>query len=629
MSITPAFLDEIRARVPISDLVGRFVTWDQKKSQPAKGDYWAPCPFHSEKTASFHADDRKGFYYCFGCQEKGDAINFLKTKANMEFMDAVRELASMAGMPMPEYSPQAREQADRNSRLVDMHEKAAQFFALNLASAAGTQVRAYLSTKRQLSAKTISEFGIGYIQNARDALTLHLREKGFTDEELVTGGLSLKPDDGGAIFDRFRNRIMFPIKDSRGRVVAFGGRAMDPAARAKYLNSAESPIFHKGRQLYNLHQARNHVKDDKHLIIAEGYMDVVAITQAGFAHSIAPMGTAITDEQLELVWRIDQMPVVALDGDQAGQRAAMRLCDLALPKIGPGKSLRFAIMPSGLDPDDLIKERGAVGFAELIANAKPMVEMLWQQALGDSPLDTPEARSDFDKRLREILGKIPDVNLREHYKSDFSNRRRELWKPVTSTNYKSVGKAGFKQRTTTNSKLTALLSKQGYESDLKTALVLKTVLSHPSITVDFIDEISALSCLDPQLDALRREIVIGYGDAQIVEEISKTSKVDCLKQFSTLDALSMTKSKTPDVEAANALRAELTRHAQNQSLENEIQLIMDEIRVNGASEALNNRLADAISLREKQKRDGQANQIADDDSASFLRQFLESESWRK
>ncbi len=630
MSVTPAFLDELRARVPISDLIGRFVTWDQKKSQPAKGDYWAPCPFHSEKTASFHADDRKGFYYCFGCHEKGDAINFLKTKANMEFMDAVRELASMAGMPMPEYSPQAREKADSNARLVDMHEKAAQFFALNLASAAGTQAREYLSAQRQLSAKTVSEFGVGFIQNARDALTIHLREKGFTDEELVTGGLSLTPDDGGAIFDRFRNRIMFPIKDGRGRVVAFGGRAMDPAARAKYLNSAESPIFHKGRQLYNLHQARNHVKDDKHLIIAEGYMDVVAIAQAGFEHSIAPMGTAITDEQLDLVWRIDQMPVVALDGDQAGQRAALRLCDLALPKIGPGKSLRFAIMPAGLDPDDLIKEKGAAGFAELIASAKPMVEMLWKQALGDTPLDTPEARSDFDKRLRVILGKIPDANLREHYKSDFSNRRRDLWKPAPSVTYSSAGKGAFKKKSvTTNSKLTALLSKQGYENDLKTALVLKTVLSHPSIAGDFIDEISALKCLDPQLDALRREIVIGYGDVQIIENIALTPKVDCLKQFSTLDALSMTKAKTPDRDAANALRAELMRQAQNQSLENEIEQIMGEIRINGASEALNNRLSEAISLREKQKKDGQANQIESDDSASFLRQFLESESWRK
>ena len=632
MSVTPAFLDELRSRVPLSDLIGRFVSWDQKKSQPAKGDYWAPCPFHSEKTASFHADDRKGFYYCFGCQEKGDAINFLKTKANMEFMDAVKELADMAGMQMPARDPRAQQVADTHSRLIDMHEKAAMYFQKNLSSASGVQAREYLEKKRGLSNKIIQEFGIGFVPNARDGLCIHLRELGFTDPEMFEGGLALKSDDTGKLFDRFKNRIMFPIHDPRGRVVAFGGRAMDPAARAKYLNSAESPIFHKGRMLYNLHQARNHVKGENHLIVSEGYMDVIALALAGIPTSIAPLGTAITEEQLELIWRLDPMPTIALDGDAAGQRAALRLCDLALPKIGPGKSLNFITLPSGQDPDDFIKTDGVAAFRALLKSPKPLVEMLWQQAIGDQPLETPEARADFDRRLREALAKIPDQGLREHYKANFAERRRTLFKPTSNTtnSYSGspYGKKFTKMKQDSQSKLTALVAKSGYDDDLSVALVVKTIIAHPQIATSFMDEISHLKASDSGLEDLRRRLVLCYGDTTQIDMLDGETSSQILGKFKSIVGLKMTRKSTDSHDAEIQLRKELDRQARHKAIASEIRQIVHEIDANGATEALNKRLADAINLHESESLNSNEGDSPDNDNGNFLRQFLESESWR-
>lgn len=437
MSLPVSFLEEIRSRVPLSRVVGRKVTWDQRRSNQGKGDWWAPCPFHQEKSASFHVDDPKGFYYCFGCHAKGDAVTFLRETEGMSFIEAVQALASEAGLQMPERDPVAAQRADHRGQLVEVMEEAARWFRLQLQTGAAADARDYL-TGRKLDAAACERFGIGYAPDQRQGLYQALRAKGIADRQIIEAGLCAKPEDGGAPYDRFRGRIMFPIRDPRGRCIAFGGRAMDPNARAKYLNSPETALFDKGRNLYNLGPARSAVGKGQSLIVAEGYMDVIALALAGFEGAVAPLGTAITEEQLRLMWRVSPEPVIALDGDTAGMRAALRLIDLSLPMTGPGQALRFAILPEGQDPDDIIRAHGPRAMAEALEGARPLVELIWQRETEGRVFDSPERRAALDKSLSEAVAKIPDPVTRDHYYAafkqmkwdQFSARKRDRpWQP--------------------------------------------------------------------------------------------------------------------------------------------------------------------------------------------------------
>ena len=293
MSLPPGFLDELRTRTSLTQVVGRKVMWDNRKSNPGKGDMWAPCPFHHEKTASFHVDDQKGFYYCFGCHAKGDAINFVRETENVEFMDAVRILAGEAGMQIPERDPQAQAKADKRTQLIDVMEQAVQHFRLQLKTGAGAAAREYLD-RRGLDQATQDRFEIGFVPDAWQGLWDHLTGKGVAPELILGCGLARESTKGGKPYDVFRGRIMFPIRDARGRCVAFGGRAMDPGDNAKYLNSPETELFDKSRTLYNHAPAREASGKGKPLIVAEGYMDVIALAQAGFDAAVAPLGTAVT-----------------------------------------------------------------------------------------------------------------------------------------------------------------------------------------------------------------------------------------------------------------------------------------------------------------------------------------------
>src|SRR6056297_2906201 len=354
MSLPPGFLDELRSRTSLSQVAGRKVMWDMRKSNQAKGDMWAPCPFHQEKTASFHVDDRKGFYYCFGCHAKGDAISFVKDTENVDFMEAVRILAAEAGMPMPERDPQAQAKADRRGELAEVMEMAARHFRMALKTGAGSAARDYLAG-RGLGQEALDRFEIGFAPEAWQGLWDHLTGQGVEAQKILDCGLAKPSRKGGTPYDTFRNRIIFPIRDARGRCIAFGGRAMDSADNAKYLNSPETELFDKGRSLYNHGPAREAAGKGAPLIVAEGYMDVIALVAAGFEAAVAPLGTAVTEEQMQLLWRIAPEPVIMLDGDRAGLQAAYRVIDLALPLLEAGKSLRFALMPEGQDPDDLLR----------------------------------------------------------------------------------------------------------------------------------------------------------------------------------------------------------------------------------------------------------------------------------
>ena len=496
MSLPPGFLDELRTRVSLSAIVGRKVTWDMRKSNQAKGDWWAPCPFHQEKSASFHVDDRKGFYYCFGCHAKGDALTFVKEAENLPFMEAVERLAREAGMQMPARDPKAAQVADRRSQIMDVLEEAVKFYRLQLRMAAAKPARDYLIDKRRLSSDAQDRWEIGWAPDSRHALLNALKEKGVAPDLMVASGLIAKGEDG-SLYDRFRGRIMFPIRDARGRAISFGGRSLDPNARAKYLNGPETEVFDKGRTLFNLNRAREAAGKGQTLIVAEGYMDVIALSEAGFAAAVAPLGTAVTEDQLRLIWRVAPEPVVALDGDKAGIRAALRVVDLALPLIEAGQGLRFAVLPGGQDPDDLLKAEGAAAMQAVLDAARPMVALLWSREIEGQVFDSPERKAALDKRLRAAIAKIKDPGLRAHYGEDIKALRWELFRqgrkpaeraPRTPFQPFQPGRGGRPGRDVpavpteaTRASLLARAPEDRAVIDLRIEVVLATLILHPDL----------------------------------------------------------------------------------------------------------------------------------------------------
>jgi DNA primase len=426
MRFTPTFLDEIRDRVPISSVIGKRVIFDKKKSNPGRGDHWACCPFHGEKSPSFHCEDRKGRYHCFGCGVSGDHFRFLVELEGVSFPEAVEQIAGLAGVPLPDRDPEAEKREEARASLHDVMKLAAGWFVEKLHAPEGAKARAYLRG-RGLTAQTQSAFQLGYAPEGRSGLKEFLAGKGVHKDQIEACGLVVFGDDIPVSYDRFRDRIMFPIEDSRGRVIAFGGRAMAADAPAKYLNSPETELFHKGQILYNFAKARKSVQDKSAVIAVEGYMDVIALAQAGIANAVAPLGTALTENQLELLWRMAGEPVMCFDGDQAGVRAALRAADLALPLIKPGKSLRFAMLPDGKDPDDLVKAGGPEAFQSVLAEARPLIDMIWSRETSAGTYDTPERRAELEQRLRQVTAPIKDENIRRHYAQDLRERMRSFF----------------------------------------------------------------------------------------------------------------------------------------------------------------------------------------------------------
>jgi len=492
MSLPPGFLDELRTRVSLTHVVGRKVAWDTRKSNPGKGDMWAPCPFHQEKTASFHVDDQKGFYYCFGCHAKGDAISFVKDTENVGFMEAVEILAREAGMPVPKSDPQAQQKADRRSQLAEVMEQAVQFFRLNLKTGQGLAARDYLA-QRGLSPDALERWEIGLAPPGWQNLWDHLRGKGVAPDLILDAGLARPSDRGKDPYDIFRNRIMFPIRDARGRCIAFGGRAIDPAESAKYLNSPETDLFDKSRTLFNIRPAREAAGKGKPLLVAEGYMDVIALSEAGFAASVAPLGTAVTEHQLAMIWRIAPEPVVMLDGDTAGQRAALRVVDLALPLLEAGQSLRFAMMPEGQDPDDLLRAQGAGAMRERIEAALPMVRLLWQHETEGRSFDSPERRAALEKVLQDKLMRIRDLSIRRHYGDAIKELRWELFrigrKPAPG---RGRGVWPPKPVPFAGTKAAALALGDGTDDVLREGVILAILLRNPGLVPDFLHELERL-----------------------------------------------------------------------------------------------------------------------------------------
>ncbi|MGD0763558.1 MAG: DNA primase [Roseiarcus sp.] len=421
MRFSTAFLDEIRARVPLSQVVGARVKLRKR------GREWAGLsPFNSEKTPSFFVNDQKGFYKDFSSGKYGDVFTFLIDAEGLTFPEAVERLAEMAGLPMPARSKESEEREQKRAGLHEVLELAAQIFVSTLDGPAGAKARGYLADRR-IDPATQRQFGLGYAAPDRFALRDALAGHGVDAERMIEAGLLVHGEGIAVPYDRFRDRVTFPIHDRSGRVVAFGGRALEPGAKAKYLNSPETELFHKGSLLFNHHRARRAAHERDEVIVVEGYVDAIAMTQVGFPHTVAPLGTALTGDQCALLWSMASEPILCFDGDNAGQRAAFRAIDTALPLIGAGKSLRFAMLPAGQDPDDLARSGGAPAIEDVLRRAQPLAEMLFARETEGRSFDTPEQRAGVERRLRELVASIGEETLRRHYAADMARRQAELF----------------------------------------------------------------------------------------------------------------------------------------------------------------------------------------------------------
>ena len=513
MRFSDQFLDEIRQRLPITQVVGEHVLWDKRKSQPGKGDMWACCPFHAEKSPSFHADDRRGIYHCFGCGATGDHFRFLTEKAGMSFPEAVEKLAGMAGVPMPARDERAEKREAAHKSLLEVMELATKYFEAALAHNIGARARGYLF-ERGVSAASQTRFRLGFAPDSRNGLKEHLAANGVSAQAMIDTGLVTSRDDDPLTYDRFRNRVMFPITDFRGRVIAFGGRAMSPDVPAKYLNSPETELFHKRQTLYNGHSARAAARDGATVIVVEGYLDVIAAVSAGFEGTVAPLGTAMTEEHVHLLWRMSDAPVLCFDGDKAGLKAAERAADLVLPHLKPGKTVKIATLPDGQDPDDLIKAHGRAAFAEVIEKARSLSDMIWSFETGGLVPEAPEERAALQARLRERANAIQDSTVRFHYNQAFDEKLKAFFAPLRQGGrdgyrggrpaYGQSGAYGFPARgtprlvvsdTLRNSRL--LRAGAVAEASPREATIILTLVNHPALVEDKFEVLAALDCETP------------------------------------------------------------------------------------------------------------------------------------
>ena len=476
MSLTPQWLDELRARITLSGVISRTT-----RLTKAGHEFKACCPFHSEKSPSFTVNDAKGFYHCFGCGAHGDVIRWMTDQRGLSFMDAVKELASEAGLEMPAPDPVAAKRAEQQSGLHEVMAAAQAWFVERLASDEGAKARAYLAT-RGFDGHTVERFGFGYAPEGRQALKAALSQ--FPEEMLVEAGLRIAVEDKDP-YDRFRGRLMLPIEDARGRVIAFGGRILDAAKTdaPKYLNSPETPLFDKGRTLYNLHRAGPASRQTGRMVVVEGYMDVIALAAAGFSDAVAPLGTALTERQIELLWRMVETPVLCFDGDAAGQRAAMRAVTRALPLLRPAHSLNIVRLPAGMDPDDLLRRDGAKALDSLLAQPSSLLDLLWEHERDAAPLASPEDKAGLKARLMAHVDTITDPDIKPLYRRELSDRFSAYAFPKREEReWQPRGKPGMRPAPVRRSdpKTTALLRRTTGTRDALSAAVLAGLLRYPA-----------------------------------------------------------------------------------------------------------------------------------------------------
>jgi len=537
MRFTPEFLEELRARLPASEVVGRRV-----KLKRSGREWKGLSPFQQEKTPSFFVNDQKQAWFDFSSGLNGNIFDFVMKTEGVTFPEAVERLANMAGVPLPAVTPDAARHEQRRKTLHDVMELAAKFFAETLASKNGAKARGYLAD-RAISPATQLQFRLGYAPPDRFGLKEYLGGQGISTEDMVETGLLVGGDDIPVPYDRFRDRVMFPITDARGRVIAFGGRALEKDVPAKYLNSPETPLFHKGDNLYNLATARQAAHDGAPLVVVEGYVDVIAMVTSGFSGAVAPLGTALTENQLALLWKMADEPILCFDGDRAGQKAAYRAADLALPHLKPGKSLRFALLPEGQDPDDLARSGGRGAIEDVIGAARPLADLLWSREIEGGQFGTPERRAALEARINELGNTVRDEVVRRYYKQDLAERLARAFGPESPRNYGNRGgfnneSRRFPQRvpsqggrfSTGRGQGPAPLGRGPYQAaspqlanspimrgqrtalSRREALILQCLINHPWLLHDHLEEVAALELAHPEAHKLRAGIIAAFAN---------------------------------------------------------------------------------------------------------------------
>jgi DNA primase len=535
MRFTPEFLEELRARLPASEVVGRRV-----KLKRSGREWKGLSPFQQEKTPSFFVNDQKQAWFDFSSGLNGNIFDFVMKTEGVTFPEAVERLANMAGVPLPAVTPDAARVEQRRRTLHDVMELATKFFAETLASKNGAKARGYLAD-RAISPSTQLQFRLGYAPPDRFGLKEYLGGQGISTEDMVETGLLIGGDDIPVPYDRFRDRVMFPITDARGRVIAFGGRALEKDVPAKYLNSPETPLFHKGDNLYNLATARQATHDGASLIVVEGYVDVIAMVTSGFGGAVAPLGTALTENQLALLWKMADEPILCFDGDRAGQKAAYRAADLALPLLKPGKSLRFALLPEGQDPDDLARSGGRGAIEEVIGAARPLADLVWSREIEGGQFGTPERRAALEARINELGNVVRDEVVRRYYKQDLAERLARAFGPESprfggnrggfnteSRRYPqrvpsqsgrfSTGRAqgpaplrgGPYQAASPQLANSPIMRGQRTALSRREALILQCLINHPWLLHDHLEEVAALELAHPEAHKLRAGIIAAF-----------------------------------------------------------------------------------------------------------------------
>ena len=483
MAVPPEFIEDLRQRVPLSDVVGRRVKLIRKGRRHS-----GLCPFHAEKTPSFSVVDDDGFYHCFGCGVHGDAISFLREMDGLEFMEAVERLAEMAGLAVPRTVPQDPAASRQRKAALDILEETTLFFEAALRRDDGRDATRYLK-QRGLDSAIVKTYRIGY--SPRMGLRAALKDKGFSDEDMLVAGVIRKSDRDGSLYDYFRDRVMFPIENRQGKVIAFGARALGDA-QPKYLNSGEGPTFSKKAVLYGWVQAREGLRRNLPLVVAEGYMDVIAIHRSGAAAAVAPLGTALTPEQIALLWKLHDEPVLCFDGDAAGQRAQTRALERILPLLEPGRSARLAVLPEGKDPDDLIAASGPEGFRKVIGTARSLVDSLWEQSQAEFDIRQPEARAQFWQAVRGHVRSIGNNQVRSAYGDEIESRIAAMRNQIRGISSMVAPRRASRPQT-------GLINRH--------RAVVALLLAHPSLVSANFEALSMLDSGDQSLESLKKALI--------------------------------------------------------------------------------------------------------------------------
>ncbi len=593
MRFPPSFLDDVKARLPVSDVVRRRV-----KLVKAGREWKGLSPFNAEKTPSFFVNDQKMAWFDLSAGKNGNIFDFVMETEGLSFPEAVERLAGEAGLALPRATPEAEAQEERRAGLHEALDMAADFFAATLNGPSGRPAREYLA-QRGVTTEAQKQFRLGYALPEKYALRDHLAARGIAKETMVEAGLLIHGEDIAVPYDRFRDRIMFPIADRSGRPIAFGGRALAKDAAAKYLNSPETPLFHKGSVLYNHHLARKAAHGSGRVIVVEGYIDVIAMASAGFPETVAPLGTALTPDQAALLWKMAEEPILCFDGDRAGRKAAYRAIDMALPLIGPGRSLRFALLPEGQDPDDLLRLGGAPAMAERLSQGLAMADLIWLRETEAQDLATPERRAGLERRLREIAQEIGDETLRRYYRDDFKERlyklfgqRRETppqrrerrgqptpfgprrgleWGREGGDRGPPVASAALSRSPLFQAGTSSLLPRE--------ALILLLLLNHPGLAERHIEAIAEIEFANAEANALR-DILLDRASSGPLdgEEIRRAAAAGFASIVQRLDALAAhsthfyLKNSAAEVDAEEVLRQALTLHRRAGTLHKDLSL---------------------------------------------------------